>query len=188
MNQGPQAQQMINPAASEMGASSPARIGARAGRLVGLAITVVAVIVVVVIHAKVAAAGDDYIGVLAIFDRLFDLLLAAGLAGTAFLVGSAISGVLSISYRGAAEELSFSVMIGTGALGLATLGLGLARLLTPAPVCLLMAAIILVTARQGVARVGALIKATSKLRSTTQARSVIILFGIMAGVLILRSL
>src|SRR5262249_4804523 len=90
-------------------------------RVVARAFGVGVVLAAIAAHVRVSFPGDEYIGELAVLDRLFDLLLAGGLATAAFSVGSAIGRWLSIQYRGAAEELSFSVMLGTGVLGLATL-------------------------------------------------------------------
>src|SRR5215470_14957633 len=152
------------------------------------AVAVVAILAAIASHIRISSTDEQYSGALAMLDRLFDLLLAGGVLAAAFSVGSAIGRVFSIQYRGAAEEISFSVMLGTGALGLATLGLGLVKLLQPVPVTVLCVALVGVTARRGMARAGALFNVTSRLRSTRQALTVAALFGIVVTILILRTL
>ena len=152
------------------------------------AVAVVAILAAIASHIRISSTDEQYSGALAMLDRLFDLLLAGGVLAAAFSVGSAIGRVFSIQYRGAAEEISFSVMLGTGALGLATLGLGLVKLLQPVPVTVLCVALVGVTARRGMARAGALFNDTSRLRSTRRALTVAALFGIVVTILILRTL
>jgi 4-amino-4-deoxy-L-arabinose transferase-like glycosyltransferase len=92
------------------------------------------------IYAHITINGNpDYAGSLAILDRVFDLALAAGLGVLTFSIGSRLNRVLQLTLQSVAEELSFSIMLGTGALGLSILALGLLGLLTPLPIALLIA-------------------------------------------------
>ncbi len=90
-------------------------------------------------HLRIASNALDVKGFLALTERLFELSLAGSLVALTYCVGLTISRRLSINFAGRAEEIAFSVMLGTGAVGLAMLGLGLAGLLTPLPVILLLA-------------------------------------------------
>jgi 4-amino-4-deoxy-L-arabinose transferase-like glycosyltransferase len=91
------------------------------------------------IYAHITINGNpDYAGSLAILDRIFDLALAAGLGVLTFSIGSRLNRVLQLTLQSVAEELSFSIMLGTGALGLSILALGLLGLLTPLPIALLI--------------------------------------------------
>lgn len=98
-------------------------------------------------HYKTTAHGEDYTGLLAPLDRLFDLCLALGLAAIAFAVGRALGRKLSLDYRSIAEEVSFSVLLGTGTIGLSVFGLGVLGLLSPAPMIVLL--ILFVAASRG---------------------------------------
>jgi 4-amino-4-deoxy-L-arabinose transferase-like glycosyltransferase len=89
------------------------------------------------IYAHSTINGNpDYAGSLAILDRVFDFALAGGLGVLTFCIGARLSKVLQLNLISVAEELSFSIMLGTGALGLSILALGLLGLLKPLPVAL----------------------------------------------------
>jgi 4-amino-4-deoxy-L-arabinose transferase-like glycosyltransferase len=91
------------------------------------------------IYAHITINGNpEYAGSLAILDRVFDLALAGGLGLLTFCIGARLSKVLQLNLISVAEELSFSIMLGTGALGLSILALGLLGLLKPLPVALLI--------------------------------------------------
>lgn len=92
-------------------------------------------------HLRIAPDALDVKGFPALTERLFELLLAASLSVLTYGVGLTISRRLSIVFAGQAEEIAFSIMLGTGAVGSAMLGLGLAGLLTPLPVIILLAAL-----------------------------------------------
>ncbi|HEY9230881.1 MAG TPA: hypothetical protein VIS78_02015, partial [Blastocatellia bacterium] len=76
-------------------------------------------------HLQIAQWGEDYKGAWMAVDRLFDLSLAMGVTAIAFCVGRRGSRILRLSFAGTAEELTFSVMLGVGVIGLVVLGLGL---------------------------------------------------------------
>jgi 4-amino-4-deoxy-L-arabinose transferase-like glycosyltransferase len=90
-------------------------------------------------HLRIAPNALDVKGFPLLTERLFELLLAGLLSALTYCVGLTISRRLSIVFASQAEEIAFSVMLGTGAVGLAVLGLGLAGLLTPLPIILLLA-------------------------------------------------
>jgi len=97
------------------------------------------VIAALLAHMRIASAGPDFRGRLAILDRVFDVLLALLTSGFAFCVGRSLCRKLLLSFVGPAEELAFSIMLGTGVIGLTVLGLGLASLLSPIPVLVMLA-------------------------------------------------
>src|SRR5687768_7573690 len=76
-------------------------------------------------HIHIAAVGDNYTGALALLDRGFDIFLAGALIGVGFCVGRRILRFWPLSFASIAEEFSFSVLLGTGVIALAVLGLGL---------------------------------------------------------------
>lgn len=91
------------------------------------------------LYAHISIAGNkNYIGVLAPLDRVFDLLLVFLLFGLTFCVGRRLSRVLQLNFVSAAEEIALSVMLGTGILGMLILGCGLAGLLKPIPIVILL--------------------------------------------------
>jgi dolichyl-phosphate-mannose-protein mannosyltransferase len=79
-------------------------------------------------------ANPDSTGVLAILDHVFNLAFAGALAALTFCIGRAFSRVLQLKFVSVAEELSFSILFGTGTLGLSVLAFGLLGLLKPLPV------------------------------------------------------
>lgn len=102
----------------------------------------------VYVHYKTTIQGEDYTGLLAPLDRLFDLGLALGLALVAYAVGRAFGRKLSLDYKSVAEEISFSILLGTGTMGLAILGLGLMGLLSPAPTIALLTLFVAASRRE----------------------------------------
>lgn len=138
-------------------------------------------------HVLVAQAGDDYMGWLAPLDRLFDLLLAAGLVVLAGCTGRAISRKHGIGFANDAEEISFSVMAGTGALGLAILGFAFLGLLKPLPIAGLLSALALLSWREA-ARLRQMASAGwNRLVRTWDGRASVLLFGTLASILLLRA-
>ena len=71
------------------------------------------------------ADSDTYVGILAPFNRLFDLGLTIVICFTLMALGLTISRRLKIAWSNTAETLSISLFIGTGVCGLALLVLGL---------------------------------------------------------------
>lgn len=91
------------------------------------------------IYAHVQIANKDhYHGPLAMLDRVFDLAFVCALAVLTFAIGRRVARLLHLTFLSLAEELSFSIMLGTGTLALAVLGFGLAGLLKPFPILILI--------------------------------------------------
>jgi len=104
-----------------------------------ISIIVSCFVLLAAIYAHIRIDGNpDYTGSLAILDRIFDISLAGGLGALTFSIGARLSRVLKLKFLSVAEELSFSIMLGTGALGLSVLALGLIGLLKPLPIGLLI--------------------------------------------------
>jgi len=102
------------------------------------------VVLLAAIYAHITISKNpDYAGSLAILDRVFDLALAGSLGVLTFSIGSRLSKVLQLKLMSVAEELSFSIFLGTGALGLSILALGLLGLLKPLPVALLILSLLI---------------------------------------------
>ena len=68
-------------------------------------------------HLKISNS-DTYTGPLALLDRGFDFLIAGALAALTFCAGRRLSRILKLTFAGAAEEISVSVMLGTGTIGM----------------------------------------------------------------------
>lgn len=100
------------------------------------------------VHLKLAPSSETYTGLLAPVDRLFDLALALGLAVLAFGVGRGLSRRLSLDFASRAEELSLSILLGTGTMGLAVFMLGIAGMLSPVPVAALIILLIVFSRRE----------------------------------------
>jgi len=102
-------------------------------------ISVIAFLFVVATGAHIfVSIHHDYHGLVAFLDRVFDLGLVTGLAAFTIAIGLKISRLLALSFANLAEEISFSLMLGTGCLGMLVLGLGLLGMLRPAPVVVLV--------------------------------------------------
>ncbi len=139
-------------------------------------------------HRAMAAVGDDYTGALALFDRLFDIFLASGLISLAFCCGRKTLRAASVTFAGNAEEVAFSVFLGTGLVALAILGFGLAGLLTPLPIAALLVVFLMLSYRE-IGRGLQLIREASRFMLTTKSRLLVaLLFGILFGILLLRTL
>ncbi|MBI3652833.1 MAG: glycosyltransferase family 39 protein [Acidobacteria bacterium] len=119
------------------------------------------------IHHQALNAKEDDTGIRLALDRLFDLSLALVLIGVAFCVGRAVCRRLKLEFHNAAEELSFSALSGSGAIGLGVLLLGLAGGLRPLPVSLLLL-LLLGAAYQEIPALVAIIK--GGFRAATQGR------------------
>jgi hypothetical protein len=89
-------------------------------------------------HLQVAKAGEDYTGLLLTIDRVFDLGLALLITAIAFCAGRAVCRFLNLAFDNPCEEIAFSVMLGTGTIGLGVLLLGLIGLLSLLPVIVLL--------------------------------------------------
>ena len=114
------------------------------------ALTIIGVLLLLIaaVYAHVRLAGnDDFNGPLAILDRLFDLAFVAVLGVLTFCIGRRLARYLQLTFLSLAEELCFSIMLGTGSLALSVLGLGLLGMLRPyAVVALVLVILVLVRA------------------------------------------
>lgn len=138
-------------------------------------------------HILVVQAGDDYIGWLMPLDRLFDLLLVAALLVLAYCIGRSIARKLGVSFANDAEEISFSIMAGTGALGLAILGFAFLGLLKPLPIIGLLLLLAFLTCHEA-ARLHQMVSTgLKKLVQTGDGRAGVLLFGTLATILLLRA-
>ncbi len=99
-------------------------------------------------HIRVSMIGEDYAGLLAPLDRVFDLLLNLALIAVCFSVGRKICRWCKIDFVGFAEELAFSVLLGLGAVGLLIFGLGVSGLFKAFPIAALFIALIAFTYRE----------------------------------------
>lgn len=138
-------------------------------------------------HFRVAAIGEDYTGILLPFDRVFDLLLNLVLVATVFSAGRYVARLLSLSFSGLAEEVAFSVMLGTGVVGLLIFVLGMLGLFSALPVALLFVALLVVTRSDVIGFYSSVIVATNRNVIAKERRVVAILFGAMLVLLTLRA-
>ena len=155
----------------------------------GFVITLITVICLSAIYAHIslASASDDSTSRLMILDRIFDLLLVAGLGGLTFCIGRAISQALSLDFANISEELAFSIMLGTGTLALSLLGIGLVGLLKPLPIAILMILLVGLTRRQA-SRLSEALKEGVRATTATRTRWIIALsFCVLAGLMVVRT-
>lgn len=138
-------------------------------------------------HILVVQAGDDYTGWLMPLDRLFDLLLVATLLVLAYCTGRSIVRKLGISFANDAEEISFSIMAGTGTLGLAVLGFAFFGLLKPLPIIGLLLLLALLSWREATRLHQMVFTGLKNLVQTGNGRAGVLLFGTLATILLLRA-
>src|SRR6476660_1263303 len=103
-----------------------------------LLITLIALFVAAIGLHPFISNQADYKGPLAILDRGFDISLVAALAILTTVIGKRIGRLLALEFVNLAEEISFSLMLGTGCLGMLVLGLALLGMLRPLPVFVLV--------------------------------------------------
>jgi 4-amino-4-deoxy-L-arabinose transferase-like glycosyltransferase len=105
-----------------------------------IAVMATAGLVLAFVYAHIRINGsEEYTGPLLLLDHAFDISLALGLAVVLLSVGNALSKRFGLEFASTAEEISFSVFLGTGVAGLSVLCLGLLGLLRPWPVAALLA-------------------------------------------------
>lgn len=138
-------------------------------------------------HVRIAPVADDYTGILAPLDRIFDILFALVLVGISFCVGRAITRRLGLGFVSLAEELSFSVMMGVGITGSLVMGLGLIGGLKPVPVAILFLLLIAVSHREA-PRLGSVLGQGFRAVTQTRTRKILsVMFILLAVILVLRT-
>lgn len=104
-------------------------------------------------HIRVTATGEEYRGLWAPFARVFDLLLNLALVAVVCATGRMVSRKLRLAFTSFAEEVAFSIMLGTGAVGLLVFALGVFGLFQMVPMSVLMLSL-LALARRDVVAIG----------------------------------
>lgn len=138
-------------------------------------------------HILVAQGGDNYTGWLMPLDRLFDLLLVTFLLALTYCTGRSIVRMLGVSFANDAEEISFSIMGGTGALGLAILGFAFLGLLKPLPIIGLLLLLVLFSYHEAARLHQMVFTELNKLVQTRNGQAGILLFCTLATILLLRA-
>ena len=152
------------------------------------AIIAVTCLLLSVIYAHIATHGSpDATGAWAFFDHIFNIGLAGALGALTFCIGRALSRALRLNFVSLAEELSFSIMFGTGALGLSVLALGLIGLLKPLLVGLFIL-FLFVGLRRELARLGQVIRSALRAATETRERTILsTLYLLVVVILVLRA-
>jgi 4-amino-4-deoxy-L-arabinose transferase-like glycosyltransferase len=145
-----------------------------------------AIIPAIYVHSKIAG-DEEFVGSIAMLDRVFDLAFVCGLAVLTFGVGNRIARALQLEFLSVAEELSFSIMLGTGGLGLSILLIGLVGLLKPLPVAVFIL-FVLIGIRSELAKFPQIIrKIFITAVSTPQYRLLSALYLIVILILVIRA-
>src|ERR1051325_108154 len=100
-------------------------------QLLPLTLGAVVVLASIVAHVYLGNSAGDAKGLFAVLDHVFDLTLAFGLLTLVAGVGNTLANGLKLAFANVAEEIGASVFLGTGAVGLSVLLLGLIGLLRP---------------------------------------------------------
>jgi len=131
--------------------------------------------------------SDEYRGLLASLDHVFDISLALGLSVILLSVGHALGRLFRLKFANTAELLSFSFFLGTGTVGVSVLGLGLLGLLRPWPIATLIALYVLATA-SGMPELYRIIKGGFRATTlSTETKIVTTLFLCLLAILFLRA-
>src|SRR5829696_9171703 len=96
---------------------------------VALAFTAVLCVAATLAHIYLGAAAEYARGPLAILDHSFDLVAAISVSFVLLSVGHSLTNRFSLQFVNSAEKLAFSFFLGTGAVGLLILLMGLMGLL-----------------------------------------------------------
>lgn len=125
------------------------------------------------------ANPEDAHGILAVLDHVYDVTVALLLATLAICVGDTICDRLRVGFANAGEAIGISLFLGTGAIGIVMLLLGLACWWRRLPIALLMLVLVVLT-RESWPRLYRLIVAgaqeLSQSREATLAATIYILF------------
>jgi len=140
------------------------------------------------LYAHIHLGGsEEYTGPLALLDHIFDLILALGLSLVMLSVGHAIGRRFRLDFASTVEDMSFSIFLGTGVVGLSVLCLGLVGLLRPWPVAALLILAIGLTGSHWPELYRSIKAATNWTRLTQDTRAVALLFYCLIAVLVLRA-
>jgi hypothetical protein len=137
-------------------------------------------------HAWIGAR-TGVTGWLALLNNTFPITFALSLAAVLTCVGHAVTRVFRLEFSNGAEEIAFSLFLGTGVVGLSVLGLGLVGLLMPWAVLVLIACFLIASRKSwprlaGVARNG--LQTVTRTRETKILASI---FTFLAIFLVLRA-
>lgn len=156
-------------------------------RMALFSLVIAACLLALYAHVRVAQVGDDYTGILAPLDRVFDIAFALLLVGISFCVGRGISRRLGLDFVSLAEEISYSVMLGVGTNASLVLVLGLLGALKPVPVAGLFVLLIAIFHREAITLYGILGEGFRAVTQTRTRRIVSAMFILLAAVLVLRT-
>ena len=151
------------------------------------AVLIVVIVFAVYAHLKILPDRFNYHGSLALGARLFDLLLAVGLALLSLGVGRYVCERLKVEFSGVAEELAFSILIGSGVIGMGVMALGLVGLLRAAAVAPLLFIFLLLSIRRLGELRTLLRKGIKELTAAKWLIAVILLFASLITPLLLRA-
>jgi 4-amino-4-deoxy-L-arabinose transferase-like glycosyltransferase len=154
-----------------------------------IAIVLVALVVLAAIaaHVYLGKGSDQARGFLAILDHFFDLILALGLFTVVLACGNFISQKLKLRFNGVAEEISFSVFTGTGAVALLVLILGLLEMLRPLPIAMLLF-VLIVASRRSFSRIYELAnRSVLTLAHSRETRVVAVIYLLLIAFFMLRA-
>jgi hypothetical protein len=153
--------------------------------LVGLVIAVA--LTAVAGHVYLGERREDATGTLALLDHVFDFVFALALSGVLTSTGHEVCERLRLKFVSSAEEIGFSLFVGSGIVGLALLLLGLMSWLRPVPVSLLII-ICLIASRRSLRHLLKVVpERLGKLWRNTEAKLPVAIFVCLLIILILRA-
>jgi hypothetical protein len=130
---------------------------------------------------------DDVTGFLALLNNTFPITLALVLSVVLSSVGHAVTRFLRIEFANGAEEIAFSLFLGTGVVGLSLLGLGLLGLLRPWAVLILLAGYLIASHRSWIRLYTVVRTGLQALTLTRETKVVSAIFIALVLLLVLRA-
>jgi hypothetical protein len=166
---------------------SPARSRTISGRLFWLMISVIAILSFSLFaHIRIVNIGEEYTGWLAPFDFLFNLSLSWFFIILNFCVGRRVGNIFDVQFVNLAEELSFSIMLGVGVVGLLIFLLGVLGAFQALPMGILVITLLVFT-RQELARVIVIAESLIHGWSDKGQKAVVFLFFVLMALLVMRA-
>lgn len=129
----------------------------------------------------------DSIGLLAVVDHVYDLIVALLLAAVSACLGDAICKRFRVTFASLGEELGFSLFVGAGVIGLSVLFFGLAGWLRPLPIALLMLVFIVVARGSWAKLYSRGIESIQRLGQLRETRIVATIYVLFIAFLVLRA-
>ena len=156
-------------------------------RASGITLSIGVLLAGIAAHIKLGTSAEEYTGPLALLDHIFDISLALGLLIVMLSVGHAVSKKFRVRFASGPEEITFSLFLGAGVIGMSVLCLGLLGLLRPWPIAALMLLLLGLTRRDLQDLYGTLKEGVKAVTLTRERQVLAALFFCLIALFLLRA-